>query len=328
MKLRRTLLIVFTVMVMLAPMSFAFSQETNDPYDPSDALSDIKPLVDGMSDLFAQSLGGMSYVGDPVGYAFIKHFSIGIGGGAVLIPIDNLSIDSSGLDIDFGDLEYIPIPTASAFAKLSIRRLEIGFKLGGIPQYDVDNFSIHNMILGGKLRYNIKSFNLVFIKGGVSAGALFEYMSGGLDYSTSTGYPVYLDVEGTSTHVADVTTTASLQNSWKAATVGGEAQAYFQVLFLNFFVGSRLSKTFGTADSSISGEAYLEADSTYESTNLIQSGPIGFVSIPASTDAAGIEVYGFGGAEFKLFIFTITARGSYNFIGKTLSADVGARLQF
>ena len=327
MKVKRTILIIGMIILLLIPASFAFSE-----YDPTTAEQDMKSLVNGMSDLFAKSLGGMSYVGDPVGYAFIKHFSIGIGGGAVLIPIDNLSFDSSGLDIDFGDLEYIPIPTASAFAKLSIRRLEIGFKLGGIPQYDVDNFSIHNMILGGKLRYNIKSFNLVFIKGGVSAGALFEYMSGGLDYSTSKGYPVYLDVDGTSTHVADVTTTASLQNSWKAATVGGEAQAYFQVLFLNFFVGSRLSKTFGTADSSITGTAKLTpVDQEYVVNGLIKEGELNegnTVSVTASNKAPGIEVYGFGGAEFKLFIFTITARGSYNFIGKTLSADVGARLQF
>ena len=324
MKIKRTILIIGMIILLLIPASFAFSQ-----YDITKAEQDMKSLVNGMSDLFAKSLGGMSYVGDPVGYAFIKHFSIGIGGGAVLIPTSNLEFASEGLDIDFGDLKYIPIPTASAFAKFSIRRLEFGFKLGGIPQYDVDNFSIHNMILGGKVRYNIGSFNLVFIKGGVSAGALFEYMSGGLDYSTSTGYPVYVDVDGTSTHVADVTTTASLQNSWKSGTVGGEAQANFQVLFLNFFVGSRLSKTFGTADSSIDGKVTLTpTDSSFVDSGSVSSKSSTELSTSASNKAPGIEVYGFGGAEFKLFIFTITARGSYNFIGKTLSADVGARLQF
>ena len=319
MKIKRTILIIGMVIALLVPASFAFSQ-----YTPTTATQDMQSLVNGMSDLFAKSLGGMSYVGDPVGYAFIKHFSIGIGGGAVLIPTSNLKFASSGLNIDFGDLKYIPIPTASAFAKFSIRRLEFGFKLGGFPQYSTNGLTVHNMILGGKVRYNIGSFNLVFIKGGVSAGALFEYMSGGLNYSTTSGYPVYL--EGTSTQIGYVTTTATLQNSWKAGTIGAEGQANFQVLFLNFFVGSRLSKTFGKADSSISGDATLIANSGY--SDYITGGSMGKVTTSSSNKAPGIEVYGFGGAEFKLFFLTITARGSYNFTGKTISADVGARLQF
>ena len=321
MKISKTIMVIGVVILILIPATLVFSQ-----YDPSSALSDMEPLVNGMSDLFAKSLGGMSYVGDPVGYAFIRHLAIGIGGGAVLIPTENLELATEGLNIDFGDLKYIPIPTASAFAKFSIKRLEFGFKLGGIPKYDIENFSIQNMILGGKIRYNLRSFNLLFIKGGVSAGVLFEYMSGGLNYSTSTGYPVYLDVNGENKKVGTVTTTAELENSWKASTVGAEAQANFQLLFLNFFVGSRLSKTFGTADSSLIGDATLNADPTY--SGFITPGNIEDISVSASNKAPGIEIYGFGGAEFKLFFITITARGSYNFTGKTLSADIGARLQF
>ena len=322
MKLKKTFFVLGIVVLLLVPISFAFAQT----YTPITANEDMQNLVSGMSDLFAKSLGGMSYVGDPVGYAFIKHFSIGVGGGAVFIPTDNLEFATSGLDIDFGDLKYIPIPTASAFAKLSIGKLEFGFKLGGLPQYSIENFSVQNMILGGKVRYNLGSFNLLLIKGGISAGALFEYMSGGLSYTASAGYPVYLTLGDQKEKVADVTTTAKLENSWKASTAGVEAQANFQVLFLNFFTGTRISKTFGSADSSITGDATLTAVSGYES--YVEEGTFNLTSASASTKAPGIEVYGFGGAEFKLFIFTITARGSYNFTGKTLSGDVGARLQF
>ncbi len=323
MNLKKITLVIAIAAIMIFTAFAAFSQ-----YTPSSALDDMEPLVNGMSDLFAKSLGGMSYVGDPVGYAFIRHLAIGIGGGAVLIPTENLELATEGLNIDFGDLKYIPIPTASAFAKISIKRLEFGFKLGGLPQYSIDNFSVQNMILGAKVRYNLGSFNLLLIKGGISAGVLFEYMKGNLNYSTSTGYPIYLDVNGENTKVGTVTTEASLENSWNATTAGAEAQANFQVLFLNFFTGTRISKTFGSATSSINGSAYLEADSTYESLNIITSGPISNMSVSATNKAPGIEVYGFGGVEFKLFIFTITGRGSYNFTGKTLSADVGARLQF
>jgi len=325
MKLRRTILIAVIVLLLIIPTSFAFSQT----YDTSAATTDMENLVNGMSDLFSKSLGGMSYVGDPVGYAFIKHFSIGIGGGAVLIPTKNLSFASSGLDIDFGKLSYIPIPSAGAFVKFSIRKLEFGFKLGGFPEFSQDGFKVHNMTLGGKVRYNLGNFNFLIIKGGISAGALFEYMAGGIDYSTSSGYPVYVDIYGNSTKVATVTTTASLKNSWKASTFGGEAQANFQVLFLNFFTGTRLSKTFGTADSSINGDVTLTAtDPQYVTQGYISGGTIPQLSASASNKAPGIEIYGFGGVEFKLFIFTLTARGSYNFTGKTLSVDTGARLQF
>jgi len=277
--------------------------------------------------LMASSLGGMSYIGDPVGYAFIKHLAIGAAGGAVLVPVENLSFaEGTSLDIDFGDLTYIPVPVIGGYAKISFKRVELGAKLAGFPAYSADGIEVKNMIIGGKIRYRLGGFNIFLVKGGVSVGALYEYMNGGLTITQEDGFPIYGDeYDLPDVKIGTVTTTAAIENSWSANTIGGEAQANFQILFLNFFLGSRLSKTFGKATSDFSGTVDLKPEPDYEYVTQAENEK---VSAFSETKPSGIDIYGFGGAEVKLLIFTVGARGTYNFTNNNLTIDGGLRLQF
>ena len=53
-------------------------------------------------------------------------------------------------------------------------------------------------------------------------------------------------------------------------------------------------------------------------------------SVDVSTEAApsGLDFYGFGGLEFKIFPLVLGARGGYNFSNPVITLDFGARLQF
>jgi len=330
MKSKKMLIAVLTLSAVLV-LPIVASAQTDNIFDTDDFTSGMDAVTASTADFLAASLGGMSYLGDPVGYATIKHLAIGIAGGAVLVPIENLTIpEGTAIDIDFGDLEYIPIPVVGAYAKIAFKRLELGAKLAGFPTYEQDPVSVQNMIVGGKVRYRLAGFNQSLIKGGVSVGALAEYMKGNLDITQKDGFPidggdVNPELEGET--IGYVTTTAGIQDEWSAVTFGGEAQANFQVLFLNFFTGARVSKTSGSAKSTFSGTVDFEAvegfDEYVESVTGLEVDPISNKS-----KASGIDIYGFGGLEVKILILTVTARGSYNFSNEVLSVDGGVRLQF
>ncbi|MFW6138790.1 MAG: hypothetical protein ACOC7U_06435 [Spirochaetota bacterium] len=324
----KLLIPVVAVLLLAAPAVSLFAQD----YNMSSVESDMENIVAGLSDFFGTNLGGMSYICDPVGNAFIKNFTIGAAGGAVLVPVEDLSFpEGTAMDIDFGDMGYIPVPGVGAYAKFSLKKLEFGAKLAGFPTYETDDgtIKVQNMIIGGKVRYKLTGFNFLLMKGGISVGALYEYMNGGLEIYQSDGFPVYADeIDSTWPHevAATVTTDATINNTWSAHTLGGEAQANFQVLFLNFFVGSRLSKTLGSATSDFEGETTLTAEPDYEPYITEETQIIGPYS--SETEPPGVDIYGFGGVEFRLFIFTIGARGSYNFTDQALAVDGGVRLQF
>jgi len=340
MRPKKMLIAVLTLSTVLV-LPIVASAQTEGVFDTNDFTSGMGGITESTADFLAESLGGMSYLGDPVGYATVRHLAIGVAGGAVLVPIKNLTIpEGTAIDIDFGDLTYIPIPVVGAYAKIAFKRLELGAKLAGFPTYEQDPISVQNMIVGGKVRYRLAGFNLSMIKGGVSVGALAEYMKGNLDITQKDGFPIDgSDVDSGDPTVNEqiagqtigyVTTEAGIQNSWSAITFGGEAQANFQVLFLNFFTGARVSKTSGSAKSEFSGTVTFIEEPEFAEYELIDTSVNNETITPISneTKASGIDIYGFGGLEVKILILTVTARGSYNFSNEVLSVDGGVRLQF
>jgi len=319
MRTKKIILLLTALLLIAAPAGFLSAQ-----YDVTAMQEDMASVVDGLSGLFGESLGGMSYIGEPVGYSFIRHLAIGVAGGAVLVPTKNLSFaEGTSMDIDFGDLAYIPIPVVGAYGKLSIKKLEFGVRIAGFPAYTSEDLEIKNMIIGGKIRYNLGGFNLLIIKGGASVGVLYEYMKGGILVAQSEGFPISNPVYG---EIGTAKTTAAIDTSWKSSTVGGEAQANFQLLFLNLFVGTRLSKTFGKATSEFTGTVDLVENP--DNPGYVTTAQNEEVSTSSETKAKGIDIYGFGGAEVKLFILSIGARGSYNFSNNSITVDGGVRLQF
>jgi hypothetical protein len=323
---KKLLITILCIMVFL-PGAFVFAQQ---PYDLGAVESDLTAISEGISNLFGPNLGAMTFLGDPVGYSTIKHIEIGIAGGASLVPAENVALGTN-MQYDFGDLEYIPVPAIGVHAKFKIKRFEIGGKLAGLPKIEDKDAGIHinNMIIGGKLRYELWDKRLLMLcRTGASFGGFFEYINGDVSMLGRDSIPVIVDVPAVgSTQVADLVTETGFETNWKGFTVGGEGQINFQVLFVNLFGGARLSKTFGSATTDLIGSTTLAlTDPIYapyvsEFTNQA-------LDISSEAKPEGIDTTLFGGVELKILSIVATVRGGYNFKNDNFIVDGGARLQF
>ena len=293
-------------------------------YDINTALGDVDEIAAAVNSIFGPNLGGMSYVGDPVGYSVIPHVALGISAGAAFVPLSNINTGTF-MKVNFADmgsLAYFPIPAFGAHAKFSIKKkLELGVKLAGIPEIGNKDVGaeVRNIIVGGKLRYNLLSYKLPLIKGGVSVGALYEYMSGGLSMTASDTIPI--DVAGLGdAEDGTFTTTTGFETVWKSGTIGGEAQANLQVLFLNLFLGSRVSKTVGKSTTTMKGTGTLAGSGVVPGVTTINASQ--------TEKPTGIDPYLFGGLELKLLGLVLSGKGTYNFKNENFVIDGGLRFQF
>jgi hypothetical protein len=319
----KKLITIVSILIFCAlPGASIFSQL----YDLNDAVGELGDVATTVSNLIGPNLGGMSSLGDPIGYAIIPHFEVGVAGGLVLVKADDIAAGTE-LDIGFDGKSYFPLPSIAAHGKFTVNRLEFGGKLGGIPAIDAKEagISVQNLVIGGKVRYRLLNFNSFALKGGLSVGGFYEYMNGELTFIGSQTIPVDVDDDGTAE--GEIRNDAGLESVWSSHTFGGEAQANFQVLFLNLFAGARLSKSFGKAETSIAGTSELVA--TGGTPGLIDDTlPPQIISISEEGKPEGIETVLYGGAEFKLLFMTITAKGGYNLKNEAIHAEAGARIQF
>jgi hypothetical protein len=325
MRKRLTLYSILFAALLLVPGVFAAAQ----PYNFSDATGDLVQVATAVSSIFGPNLGGMSYIGEPVGYSVVPHVAFGISGGAVFVPLQNINTGTS-MAVDFGDmggLAALPIPAVGAHAKFTLfKKLEMGVKVAGIPEIENEKsgFAVDNLIIGGKVRYNLLKYKLPLIRGGVSVGALYEYMNGSLLLTQSDTIP--LDVNDDGMMDGSFTTTAGLNTEWTSSTFGGEAQANIQVIFLNIFLGTRVSKTVGKATTSINGTGTL-TDFGGGLVNAIPP-PDPTISISQEGKPDGIDPYVFGGVEAKLLGIVLSAKGTYNLKNENYIVEGGLRLQF
>jgi hypothetical protein len=318
----KKLLMITSMLIMCAlPAASIFAQD----YFLDDAEDDMLAVASAVSDLIGPNLGGMSSLGDPVGYAITPHFEIGVAGGLVLVKTDDIAAGTD-LDIGFDGKSYFPLPSIAAHGKFTVNRLEFGGKLGGIPSIDAKKagISVQNLVIGGKVRYRLLNFNSFALKGGLSVGGFYEYMNGELAFIGSQTIGVDVDEDGTDD--GEIVNEAGLESVWNSHTFGGEAQANFQVLFLNLFAGARLSKSFGKAETSVGGSSTLVDTNTGDLIDFEPGSQT--ISITEEGKPEGIETVLYGGAEFKLAFLTITARGGYNLKNEAIHAEAGARIQF
>ncbi len=316
----KKLIIITSMLIFCAlPAASIFAQ-----YDITDAENEMRDVASAVSDLIGPNLGGMSSLGDPVGYAIIPHFEVGVAGGVVFVPADDIAA-GTGLDIGFDGKSYFPLPSIAAHGKFTLKRLEFGGKVGGIPTIEAKKagVSVQNLVIGGKVRYRLLNFNTFALKGGLSVGGFYEYMNGELAFIGSQTIPVDLNDDGTAE--GEIRNEAGLESVWSSHTFGGEAQANLQVLFLNLFAGARLSKSFGKAETSVGGSSSLV--DTGGGPALITEDTT-TISITEEGKPEGIETVLYGGAEFKLLFMTITARGGYNLKNEAIHVEAGARVQF
>jgi hypothetical protein len=319
MKTKNIYLVIVTIFFVILSVSLSSAQV----YDISDAEDELAALATLMAQIFGPNLGSISYVGEPIGYAITPHFEVGIGFGAAFVPLKEQDL---ALDFNLQSDAYFPVPALAAHGKFRIKRLELGLKLAGIPEINVNDDDltarVNNAIIGGKVRYNVGSFKTVLFKGGFSVGGLYEYMNGDLVASNTDSFMVDANDDGTDD--GEIITEADIVTTWSSHTLGGEAQANFQFLFFNLYLGSRLSKSFGSAESSIEGDVTL-----VDLTGLGDvSAGADVISISKKAEPDGIDTFIFGGLEAKILFFVLSTKASYNFSGDAFGADLGVRLQF
>lgn len=297
-------------------------------YDITKAEEELAILAQGLSDIFGPNIGSMTFIGDPVGYSTIPHLAIGVAGGVAFVPAENISLGTS-LEYDFGDLKAIPLPGVGAYGKVNLKGFEIGAKLAGIPKLENEKagVAINNMIIGGKVRYRILDKKLAVMRMGLSIGGFFDYINGNVSMIGRDTINIMEDVtgDGEKEIIGTLETETGFKTVWKGFSAGGEAQANFQLLIFNIFVGGRVGKSFGKATTEIGGTTTLtpSIDFPGEVTPGSES-----ISITKEAKPEGIEVNLFGGAEIKLLIFTLGLRGGYNINNGNFTVDGGARLQF
>jgi hypothetical protein len=323
-------IVILTILLLLilAPVPALLAQD----YSSADVLGDMQSIAQSVSSLFGDNLGSISMIGDPVGYSFIPHLSVGITGGVVFVPIENINTGGGTL-VDLGGLPYTPIPSVGAQLKLSVSKFELGAKVAGIPPLERDKdtlgWQIQNVVIGGELRYKIIDKHRGIFQYGVSAGGFYEFTKGSLGLTLNDSIEVYEEVDAGSPgeeHVADLLTSSVFDSSWKGSTLGGEVQGNVKILFVNVFGGGRLSTSWGKANTSITGDVTVQPVPAY--AGYVTASPLESVDVSTEAGPSGLDFYGFGGLEFKILPVLVGVRGGYNFSNQVVTLDLGARLQF
>jgi hypothetical protein len=148
-------------------------------------------------------------------------------------------------------------------------------------------------------------------------------MKGSIMFAQSDSFSVDLDSDGTSegTFSAD----AALNTAWHSSTFGAETQANAQVLFLNLFLGTRISKTFGEATTSMNGTGTL-TDNPSNPVDVVEETDT--IAISEVSQPSGFDPYVFGGLEIKILGLVIAGKGTYNITNGNYILESGIRLQF
>ena len=319
-------ILIIPLLLLLAPAGALFAQD----YTSTEVLEDMESIAQSFSSLFGENVGSISMIGDPIGYSFIPHFSVGIAGGLVFVPIENINTGGD-TQYDLGGLAYTPIPSVGVNLKLTLSKFELGAKVAGIPPFELsqDTFSgeIQSLVIGGKLRYGLIDKHKGIFQYGVSAGGFYEFTRGNLGLNLSDTFEVYEEVDAGSPgeeHVANLNTTSGFDSAWRGHTLGGEVQGNVKILFVNLFGGGRVSTSWGKATTSIDGDVTVQ--SVYPGYTV--ESPTESVDVTTEAAPSGLDFYGFGGLEFKIFPVVLGARGGYNFSNQVITLDFGARLQF
>jgi hypothetical protein len=311
------LVLTAAMLLFIGTLNIALGQV----YDMDDAEIELGLMADQLSGIFGPNLGGISYIGDPIGYSIIPHFEVGISGGFVVVPLRDITRGTS-FQLNFGDLAYIPIPAIGAHTKFSIKDVELGAKIVGIPRLEDQDAgtAIQNIIIGGKARFKLFNFDRRIIKGGASVSGFYEYMRGDMLLTDSSS--MFVDVLNDGTIDGELISQTGFDTSWEASTVGGELQTNLQLFMFNFFAGTRAGKTFGSAVTRVDGSTELI------SITPLVTGSTRNISISNRQSPVGFDVFLFGGLELKLSMFTLTGKGGYNLTNENYTLDTGFRLQF
>lgn len=317
---------LLSILLLLLPGFTLFAQ-----YDSSAVEEDMQNIAQSISELFGENVGSLSMIGDPIGYSTVPHFEIGVAAGAVFVPLENISTGMGTL-YDTGGLAYTPLPSIAAHVKVNIKGFEIGGKVAGIPPFQFSsgnlNGELQNTIIGGKLRYEIVDRKVTVLRFGLSAGGFYEYTRGNITMQMTESFAVLADVtpEPGDEHIANLVSSNSFDSNWKGHTVGAEMQGNMKILFINLFIGGRLSTSWGNAQTTIDGDVTVNPVSGYE--GFVTASPSESIDISTSASPSGLAYYGFGGVEFKIFPIVLGGRLGYNFHNEVITVDFGARLQF
>lgn len=165
---RLSIFFQITIFIILFPVICAWT------YDATEALNDLKGFASGLNTLIRDNLGSMSYLGEPIGYSFIKRLALGVGAGAIFFPVKNIDIGEASDSIDYGLLTfgYLPIPSAAAYGRFNFDVVEFGLKVGGLPEMEFENAGVKgkNLVIGGNIRYKLVDYSRFALKGGASVG--------------------------------------------------------------------------------------------------------------------------------------------------------------
>ena len=247
----------------------------------------------------------------------------------------------------------LPLPGYAIDARAGglLLPFDVGVKLGYLPEYTGDGWTLDNVLVGADLRYRIIRGRLMLPTISVGVGA--NYMQGGVSFAgifgsdiafDSVELPDYDDPQQTRTYDLALSD-PNLRFTWETAVIDFKAQASSNLLLLTPYIGAGLSYAQSTAGGGLTSrisvsedgvdltdeqiqqlqEAYDKARSEDPSLPAIDFRGEGGVLTSSTVAGWGTRIY--AGTSLNLLILKLDISGMYNLTSGDVGANIGLRIQ-
>ena len=309
-------------------------------------IKELQTTMDTFAEELALSLPFNSSLGLNWSDAHIKnfpHFGVGFSFGFTTMElasfnklIDFFSPALPGWVKDFGGF---PMPGYAAEARLGgfFLPFDMGIKFGMLPIKAEQFRKLDYTLVGLDVRYR-----LLEDKGaapGISVGAGFSYLKGGLGITAGTDTSIQYPTLDTSTNpptIKNETLTLKapeLDLFWETASLDFKVQISKKIGIITPYTGFGASNGWSNAGYTVttkiedSGGNALDINTLRPIMNQFGLENFNLNGFGSSAEFTGWSFRVYGGLSFNMPLFRIELTGLYNFMDKKYGATLGARFQ-
>ena len=319
---------------------------------PAQTLPDFAPLeaaFQEFSDAVAGTVGSSAMSGlswSPAYLGQFPHFGIGLSAGAAVIPYEAIAPllaeigETLPTGLAFVETFGIPLPSAVIDARIGGFGIpfDIGLKFGFIPESAkaaMGDVRVDHLAAGGDVR-----FAILQDKGwvpGLSIGAGYSYLKGGLHIAGVTGEDTTVDITdymNGNGYPGPHTLTYSdpdLDLTWESHVV--EAKVQVSKTLLIFTPNLGLSTSYALKSSALGSIASSVSYTGSENLATVQTllagdgETLADVAILASSSAPGWAVKVFGGTSVNLWVLRIDLDAYYDILTGAYGGNVNLRVE-
>ncbi len=321
-KLKTTILMLFALCLLALAPSQGFAQTS---------FADVKDGMDNAADTLATTLPFYSTLGLNTPDAYIgqlvrvpPNLTVGAAAGVAFIPVSGIKGILDEFDVDVpSELDVIgaPLPAALLDARFGgiVYPFDFGVKVGYLPELDAfgRDVSFDYLLVGADIRTPV--FRGRGAVPTVSVGAGVNYLKGHLSFPID---PVEIAYDDQTIEFEE----AEFAADWSATVFDLKAQASSNLMILTPYAGLGASYGLAETEFAIEGDTVALTQDTKEAAK--QAGlDLDDTSVSSKSDETGWSVRAFGGTSINMALLRLDLGVSYNFLGRNLGANIGARIQ-